>query len=110
MDSLNLNPQVITSIIDDPTILAPNSGTTRTLGPNIRENILAGYIKGFRTLFILNASFSALATIAGIFLIKHHELTRPDEARLREEARLAEKKKSVEEIALRDPAQRSEMT
>jgi hypothetical protein len=102
MSKLNLPSQIINSIIDDPTILSPDSSTTRTLGPIIREQILAGYLRGFRTLFILNAGFSAFATVVGVLLIKHHDLTRPDEEQLREEALLAEKTKIKDPIALEE--------
>jgi len=100
--NLNLSEQVIDSIINDPTILAPNSNITQSLGLTIRAQVLTGYIKGFQTLFIVNAAFSAIATVAGVFLIKHHELTRPDEEQLREEALLAEKKKNNSAIGLRE--------
>jgi len=107
MDNLNLSTQVINSIIDDPTILAPNSSLTQLLGPIIRQQILAGYIKGFRTLFILNAAFSALATVASVLLIKHHELTRADEAQLKEEAILAEKNRKIKDsVDLQEMRQR----
>ena len=106
MSNLDLSTQMINSIIDDPTVLAPNSRTTESLGPVIREQVLGGYIKGFQTLFILNAAFSALATVAGVWLIKHHELIRPDEAQLKEEARLAEKSKVQNSIDLEESRQR----
>lgn len=102
MSNLQLSPGLINNIIDDPTILAPNSTTTQFLGPVTRNAILAGYVEGFKTLFILNAAFLALATVAGVFLIKHHELTRPDEDQLREEARLEEEKQSEEEVPLEE--------
>jgi hypothetical protein len=42
-----------------------------------------GYTKGFRTVFTLNASFAAIATIASITMIKHKNLTRGDKEELR---------------------------
>lgn len=48
--------------------------------------ILAGYNHGFRTVFILNASLAAFATVVSIFMIKHKSLKRGDEDQLKKEA------------------------
>lgn len=45
-----------------------------------------GYTEGFKVVFILNASLAAVAAIAGFFMIKHKELMRGDEEKLRAEA------------------------
>lgn len=45
-----------------------------------------GYTAGFELVFILNACLAAVAAIAGFFMIKHKELTRGDEEKLRAEA------------------------
>jgi hypothetical protein len=86
--SAGLSLSAANEIIDDPTLLSPNSTLTLSLGQQTRAQVLSGYIHGFKVLFIINAAFSAFALVSGIFLIEHLELTRPDEAKLREEARL----------------------
>jgi hypothetical protein len=75
MVSLSLPPSTINAVIDDPTIVTKAG----TIPEAFRATILAGYVSGFRTLFILNAAFAGVATIAGIVMIKHKELRRPDE-------------------------------
>ena len=98
MTALQLPSSTIDSIIDDPTILGArvsNSSSTafQSLGISsaAANRILDGYESGFRTVFIMNASLAAIATIVSIVMIHHKELTRPDEERLRAEARRQEK-------------------
>ncbi|GBE80866.1 hypothetical protein SCP_0305860 [Sparassis crispa] len=45
--------------------------------------ILARYTRGFRAVFITNASLSAAATLVSVLMIRHKELTRGDEEGLR---------------------------
>lgn len=45
-----------------------------------------GYAAGFKLVFILNACMAAVAAIVGFFMIKHKELTRGDEEKLRAKA------------------------
>lgn len=85
MNAIPLSPTMISAIIDDPSKLASPSllGLSSTTASYILSQ---GYTRGFRTVFILNACLSAMATIASITMIKHKELTRGDEAELRKEA------------------------
>ena len=78
MNPLGLSPALIKTIIDDPTILASPAklGIPQAVADII---LIEGYRKGFRTVFILNASLGALATIASIIMIKHNDLARGDE-------------------------------
>lgn len=45
-----------------------------------------GYTSGIKLVFVLNACLAAVAAVASFFMIKHKELTRGDEVKLREEA------------------------
>lgn len=45
-----------------------------------------GYAAGFELVFILNACLAAIAAIVSFFMIKHKELTRDDEEKLKAEA------------------------
>lgn len=45
-----------------------------------------GYAAGFELVFILNACLAAVAAIVSFFMIKHKDLTRGDEEKLRAEA------------------------
>lgn len=98
MTALKLPSSTIDSIIDDPTMLGAHvsngsSTTLQSLGisPATASRILDGYNSGFRTVFILNATLAAIATIVSVVMIHHKELTRGDEEQLREEARRHEK-------------------
>lgn len=90
MTGLRLSAAAIKAIIDDPIVLgsrlsASSSSKLTSLGITdaMAVTILDGYTHGFRTLFIMNASLAAMATLASVFMIKHKELTRGDEDRLR---------------------------
>ncbi|KAL0575837.1 hypothetical protein V5O48_006127 [Marasmius crinis-equi] len=107
MKSLLLPQSTISEIIDDPGVLfsLAYAQTSTTVGSvsipqSEAQDILAnGYNKGFRDIFILNASLGALAAIVSILLIKHKELDRPEDAeRLGERDR---KEKMDEEAARR---------
>jgi len=97
MHQLSLPSSISNKIVDDPTILASRlssnfnstSNPLASLGISDSEAdaILAGYTTGFRNVFLLNASLAAFATICSIVMIKHKNLTRDDEVRLKEEGR-----------------------
>ena len=95
MKKLGLSQSVINRIVDDPSILANRFNTTSnplvTMGvtPTDTDDIIKGYTSGFKTVFILNACLAALAAIISVLMIHHKELTRPDEAQLKAEAKLA---------------------
>ena len=90
MTGLRLSGAAIKAIIDDPIVLgsrlrASSSSKLTSLGITdaMAVTILDGYTQGFRMLFSMNASLAAMATLASVFMIKHKELTRGDEDRLR---------------------------
>jgi len=86
MTSIHLPTSQISAVIDDPSTLAAPMKVG--LSPSTASYILQhGYNKGFRSVFILNASLTAVATITSIFMIKHKELTRHDDEKLKNEAR-----------------------
>ncbi|KAK7691326.1 hypothetical protein QCA50_004720 [Cerrena zonata] len=93
MSKLGLPNSAITRIVDDPSILANRFNTSSNpLGdmgvtPAAVDQIIAGYTSGFRTVFILNACLAALASIVSILMIRHKELTRPDEEQLKAQAK-----------------------
>ena len=92
MHTIGLSSSIVISVIDDPSQLS--SPNTLGISGDMASFILnKGYTKGFRTIFILNASLTAVATLASIILIKHKELTRDDEEKLKQKA--TEKEASV---------------
>ncbi|KAF8630545.1 hypothetical protein AX15_002847 [Amanita polypyramis BW_CC] len=75
MLSLDLPPSTISTVIDKPSLLALPK--LIGLSPEEASFILSdGYNYGFKCVFILNTSWTIVATIASILLIKHNDLTR----------------------------------
>ncbi|KAJ5734332.1 hypothetical protein N7493_003118 [Penicillium malachiteum] len=74
---------------------------------NIRSVLVPAYQKGFRIIFLINASLCALAFILAFFLIPHVELNRADDATLKEEAKKRAEKKSDEEKAAETVGERT---
>lgn len=85
MEALSLPEETIKKVIDDPSILA-NPSVIQLTSEQVMTILDRGYTRGFRSVFILNAGLSAVATITSILLIKHKNLTREDDAKFREAA------------------------
>lgn len=62
----------------------------------MRGIIIPAYRKGFRTIFLVGASLASFAFVVAFFMIPHVELSRPDDARLKAEAKAAEAEKKRE--------------
>ncbi|KAG6810458.1 hypothetical protein H0H92_011807 [Tricholoma furcatifolium] len=86
MKDLSLPETIIEEVINDPSSISSPSkvGLTISMATDILNN---GFIKGFRSVFLLNASLTAVATIVSVLMIKHKELTRGDEEKLLEKAK-----------------------
>ncbi|KAK2464452.1 hypothetical protein APHAL10511_003600 [Amanita phalloides] len=88
MTSLRLKPHTISAVIDKPSLLASPAvlGLSREEASFILSD---GYNYAFRYIFILNASWTVVATITSILLIKQQDLNgeeynnRPSEERTR---------------------------
>jgi hypothetical protein len=93
MTSLSLPEELIKTVIDDPTRLSDPS----SLNLSVEQATIIledGYTKGFRSVFLLNASLSAFATVVSIVMIKHKDLNRDDHLK---KAQRNERKKHDEE-------------
>ncbi|KAE9398876.1 MFS general substrate transporter [Gymnopus androsaceus JB14] len=91
MESLSLSSSTISSVIDDPSLLQ-NMTSSSEIGISASQAsyILSnGYNKGFKDVFYLNASLTTLAFITAVVMIKHKELLRGDEDKLKMEAKEA---------------------
>lgn len=87
MVELGLPASTVSAIIDDPTqIGSPTGMFALGISSDTAAQILVGYTRGFRTVFLLNASLAAFATVVSIVMIKQKELSRGDEAKLKQEA------------------------
>lgn len=77
MTSIRLPPQTISAVIANPSLL--RSSAAFKLSAQDASFILShGYSRGFKCVFILNASWTVIATIASILLIKHNDLSGED--------------------------------
>ncbi|TFK32430.1 major facilitator superfamily domain-containing protein [Crucibulum laeve] len=85
MVDLSLPSDMISRVIDSLTKLSfpEQLGLSNTLAMDILN---AGYAKGFKSVFLLNASLTAMATVVSVLMIKHKELSRPADEKLKEEA------------------------
>ncbi|KAJ4487822.1 MFS general substrate transporter [Lentinula aciculospora] len=90
MIEISLSPTTITTILNDPSVLAHASsiGLPDEQALHVLEH---GYEAGFKKFFIINASFGVLATIVSATMVKHKELSRDDDEKLKSEARAGSK-------------------
>ncbi|XP_006460567.1 hypothetical protein AGABI2DRAFT_203654 [Agaricus bisporus var. bisporus H97] len=98
MTSLSLPEQLIKKIIDDP-ILLSNPSSLNISVEQARSILENGYTKGFRAVFILNASLSAFATVISIVMIKHKNLNRDDDLKYEQknERKMHDDEKGIDE-------------
>jgi hypothetical protein len=100
MRQLSLSESTINTIVDDPTVLHSAAYSTNGTASLTRDQALYalnnGFTKGFRDLFVLNASLCAGACVASIVMIKHKDLNRKDDEQLKKESKEAHK--SAEDV------------
>ncbi|GAW01212.1 MFS general substrate transporter [Lentinula edodes] len=91
MIEISLSPSTITTILNDPSVLARASsiGLPDEQALHVLEH---GYEAGFKTFFIINASLGVMATIVSATMVKHKELSRDDDEKLKNEAKAGLKK------------------
>ncbi|KAM6503007.1 MFS general substrate transporter [Amanita muscaria] len=91
MLSLKLPPSLISTIIDKPTGLANPDSLGLSQG-DAAFVLSQGYNRGFRNLFLVNASLTSLATITSVLLIKHQELPNRLDMESKESEKVNEKR------------------
>lgn len=104
MESLSLSSSTIASIIDNPPLLRSSAGSAAIGISTSQANFIlsSGYNKGFRDIFYLNTALATLAFVTSIVLIRHKELNRGDDAKLKMEAKEALRAKSAVSTPPRD--------
>lgn len=112
MNQLHLPQSTIDGIVDNPTViprLSNSSSSPFNVSPEVASSILDGYTKGLHTVFYVNAALSAFCVFVTIFMIKHKELIRPDEAEMKRKAEEAYKmeKKGNTSVVKDDSAEAS---
>lgn len=86
MTDPSLPPSTANSIINNPMLLRSVDPSNLENSATQAQQILAGYTHGFQTLFILNATLTAIAFVVAIFMINKENFTRNDDDALKEEA------------------------
>ncbi|KAE9398873.1 MFS general substrate transporter [Gymnopus androsaceus JB14] len=89
MEALSLSSSTIASLLGNWHFCTSKQATSSVMATT----------KGFKDVFYLNASLTTLAFVAAVVLIKHKELLRGDEGKLKMEAKEALRTKGVEAIA-----------
>ena len=65
----------------------------------IRDVLIPAYRKGFRAIFIVGAALCAFAFVVAFFMLPQVELNRPDDGKLKEEAKRAYEEKKQQSKA-----------
>lgn len=71
--ALNLKPNEISTILDDPSSTSALSISSAT-PDNVAPAVLAAYKRGFRIVFLLSSTLAALAFIFALFLMPQIEI------------------------------------
>ncbi|KZT23709.1 MFS general substrate transporter [Neolentinus lepideus HHB14362 ss-1] len=84
LNPLNLNSDVISNILNDPTIInSANSGFSQ----EVKATAIHGYLLGFKGVFYLTIACQVVAFFAALLLIEQHELSRAGDADLKQAAK-----------------------
>ena len=86
-----LSKPEIQMLLDTPDMFRDSVGQERT--DLIRAALASAYQQGFRVIFIVGAVLNALAFIAAWFLMPQVELSRKDDAQLKEEGKKRQEEK-----------------
>jgi len=78
-------------LLDSPDMFRESVGRERT--DLVRAALAAAYQQGFRIVFIVGAVLNALAFVAAWFLMPQVELSRKDDAQLKEEGKKRDEEK-----------------
>ncbi|PFH61102.1 hypothetical protein XA68_18256 [Ophiocordyceps unilateralis] len=93
LSSVDLDEETRIRLLRDPqTFLAQASPET---AEQMRSVLLPAYRRGFRVVFIVCASLAALAFVLALALMPQVELSRPDDAQLKEAGRRAEEERRL---------------
>lgn len=99
MASLRLPSQTISAVIANPSsLLSP--AAFKLSGQDASFVLSHGYSHGFKCVFILNASWAVIATIASILLIKQNDLSGEDGIHRPSE----EKAQTTDDMTVKDTA------
>ncbi|KAI0701349.1 MFS general substrate transporter [Cytidiella melzeri] len=82
---LNLSADQMNALVDDPTII--NDPSKINLSVEEKRAVIAGYTKGFHSVFYLTLACTLVAFLAAVLLIQQHELNREDDKELKRQGK-----------------------
>ncbi|RMJ18180.1 hypothetical protein CDV36_002152 [Fusarium kuroshium] len=91
LSALDLDSKETKTLLGNPQTFLDTVSSSEA--ERIRSVLIPAYRKGFRIIFLVGASVAALAFVLAFVLMPQVELTRPDDAKLKEEGRRAYEKK-----------------
>ncbi|RSL50241.1 hypothetical protein CEP53_008874 [Fusarium sp. AF-6] len=91
LSALDLDSKETKTLLGNPQTFLDTVSSSEA--ERIRSVLIPAYRKGFRVIFLVGASVAALAFVLAFVLMPQVELTRPDDAKLKEEGRRAYEKK-----------------
>lgn len=97
LSSLDLDSQDSKTLLGNPEALLNTVSSEEA--DRIRAILVPAYRKGFRVIFLIGASLSALAFVLSFVLMPQVDLSRPDDSRLKEEGRRAYEEKRKKDLA-----------
>lgn len=97
LSSLDLDSQDSKSLLGNPEALLNTVSSEEA--DRIRAILVPAYRKGFRVIFLIGASMSALAFVLSFVLMPQIDLSRPDDSRLKEEGRRAYEENRKKDLA-----------
>ncbi|KAF9465642.1 putative MFS drug transporter [Collybia nuda] len=96
LSTLNLDEDTRKFILDRPSL-------SHTLHPDIYREVVRGYHKGFRLVFIILAGLAVFSFITAFFLMRHRDLDRPDDKKLKEEGKVYVARLKAKKATTPDP-------
>lgn len=85
LSSLSLSDEAAKSLLTSPQSYLSSLPTDEA--EHVRSVLIPAYRYAFRVIFLLGASLAAFAFVLAFFLMPQVELSRPDDAKLKEEGR-----------------------
>ncbi len=90
---LGFSSAQISALLNNPTII--NDPTKFSLSADEKAVIIAGYTKGFHSVFYLTVACTVIAFIASVFMIEQLELNRADDKELKRQTKEALMRKKM---------------
>ena len=97
---LGLSTEQVEALLDDPTII--NRPAQLSLNAHDKAVVIAGYTKGFRSVFYLTVACMLVACTAATLLIRQHELNRDDDQELKRQAKESLKQRKMNKKGEKD--------